>query len=224
MRMVIICNCVGCSFPERLGVFASRLLNTSSLLVDASPASFGGFTEKPALARLLSALQQHYDDLVAHVRRHIGARGGDRAVARDIVHDVCVELIEAPPASDIRLPLAFLREVMTRRAIDHYRVEQGRRAWVESVDELPECADASSLGRDPAEILLGRQWLLQLVRAIEALPPRCREVFVMHKIHEYPQVAVADHLGISVKTVEKHVRLGMEACRRALPALGACAA
>lgn len=199
-------------------------MNTNSLLIDAAPANFGGFAERPALACLLSALQQHYDDLVAHVRRHVGARGGDRAVARDIVHDVCVELIETPPAGNIRLPLAFLREVMTRRAIDHYRVEQGRRAWVESVDELPECADAGSLGRDPAEILAGRQWLLHLVRAIEALPPRCREVFVMHKIHEYPQAAVAEHLGISVKTVEKHVHLGMEACRRALHALGACAA
>lgn len=194
------------------------------MLVDASSPKIGGFAERPVLARLLAALQHHYDDLVTHVRRHIGTRGGDRAVARDIVHDVCVDLIAAPPAGDIRLPLAFLREIMTRRAIDHYRVEQGRRAWVESTGELPECADSSAFGRDPVEILAGRQWLLHLVQTIEALPPRCREVFVMHKIHEYPQAAVADHLGISVKTVEKHVRLGMDACSRALSAVGAFAA
>lgn len=187
-----------------------------SLLVEASLAHGAGFAEKPALARLLSALRRHYDELVIHVRRHIGLRGGDRAVARDIVHDVCLNLIEAPPAGEIRVPLAFLREVMTRRAIDHYRGEQGRRAWVESVAELPDGPDSGSLGRDPAAILAGREWLVHLVRAIEALPPRCRDVFVMHKIHEYPQAAVAEHLGISVKTVEKHVRLGLESCRRAL--------
>ncbi len=35
----------------------------------------------------------------------------------------------------------------------------------------------------------------------------------MHKIHEIPQAQVADRLGISVKTVEKHLRLGLAACR-----------
>ena len=50
--------------------------------------------------------------------------------------------------------------------------------------------------------------------AIESLPPRCREVFVLHKVHELPQAEVALTLGISRKAVEKHVRLA--ACRAAL--------
>ncbi len=38
-------------------------------------------------------------------------------------------------------------------------------------------------------------------------------VFVMHKVHELPQAEVAARLGISLKTVEKHLRLGMGICR-----------
>jgi len=35
----------------------------------------------------------------------------------------------------------------------------------------------------------------------------------MHKIHELPQKEVAVQLGISLKTVEKHLKLGMSHCR-----------
>ena len=56
----------------------------------------------------------------------------------------------------------------------------------------------------------------QLVDAITDLPPRCQAVFVMHKIHEIPQAEVAARLGISIKTVEKHLRLGLAACRQRL--------
>jgi RNA polymerase sigma factor (sigma-70 family) len=167
-------------------------------------------------AGLTAAFASHYDDLVAHVRRHIAHRGGDRATAHDVVHDVCLELITTPPQQVIHAPLAFLREVVARRAIDRYRVESGRRAWVESSDELPECCDEGAAGRDPECIACGRQRLKILAGAIDALPPRCRDVFIMHKIHELPQREVADQLGIALKTVEKHLRLGVLACSKAM--------
>lgn len=166
--------------------------------------------------RLLSAFVRHYDDLVNHVRQCIGRWGGDRAEAHDVVHDVCVELIERPPEDGVRVPLAFLRTVASRRATDRYRAELARRQWVDGTDALPDVADPGPLGRDPALLLAGRERLASLAAAIEALPPRCRDVFVMHKIHQMPQVEVAACLGISIKTVEKHLRLGMAACRQAL--------
>jgi RNA polymerase sigma-70 factor (ECF subfamily) len=58
--------------------------------------------------------------------------------------------------------------------------------------------------------------LRTLAQAIESLPPRCRDVFVLHKIHEWPQAQVAAHLGISIKTVEKHMRTALACCRFAL--------
>ncbi len=163
---------------------------------------------------LIAALVRHYDELVLHVRRHIARRGGDRADANDVVHDVCVQLAETPPRTAVQVPLAFLRHVASCRAIDLHRIEQGRRAWVESVAVLPEQAAADA--HEPARIVAGRQALGALAAAIDALPPRCREVFVMHKVHELPQAEVAQRLGISVKAVEKHLRLGVASCRRAL--------
>lgn len=165
---------------------------------------------------LLAALREHYGELVRHVRQHAARLGGDPHCARDVVHDLCVELIAAPPAQPVHTPLAFLREMSRRRAIDHYRRQATQARWIDSCDTPPDVADAGSFGCDPVLALASRQALRQLVAAIEALPPRCRDVFVLCRIHEYTQPATAEYLGISLKTVEKHLRLGLAACRKAL--------
>lgn len=163
---------------------------------------------------LVAALMRHYEELVTHVWRGPVARWSDAAMAREVVHDVCAELMERPPAPP-RTPLAFLRTVCTRRAIDRCRIEQRHAHWVESVDTLPDTATLHNT-LDPARILEGRQRLALLADSIHALPPRCRDVFVMYRIHGVAQGDIAQHLGISTKTVEKHLRLGTSACRRAL--------
>lgn len=165
---------------------------------------------------LLSTLRHHYSELVAHVRRHTGRNGGDQAWASDIVHEVCIELLAAPPQNPIHAPLAFLREVSRRRAIDHLRSETRRAQWIEYSDVPPDAEDCGSYGKNPELRHALQQTLLRLVAAIEALPLRCREVFILCKIHEYSQLEAAEHLAISIKTVEKHLQRGVESCRRVL--------
>jgi RNA polymerase sigma-70 factor (ECF subfamily) len=40
---------------------------------------------------------------------------------------------------------------------------------------------------------------------VAGLPPRTREVFLMHRVEELGYKAIAARLGISVRTVEWHV-------------------
>jgi RNA polymerase sigma-70 factor, ECF subfamily len=53
-------------------------------------------------------------------------------------------------------------------------------------------------------------------QAIDRLPPQCRAAFTLRIFHEYSYKEVADRLGISVKTVEKHISRGMRATNRYL--------
>lgn len=168
----------------------------------------------PLHSPLVTALVRHYEELVAHVRRGPVGRWGDRGMAREVVHDVCTELIAGPPAQPPRIPLAFLRTVCTRRAIDRCRQEDRHAQWVECVEELPEIAAPAA--DEPARRLWERQRLALLADSIQALPPRCRDVFVMHRIHGVPQQDIARHLAISLKTVEKHLRIGTASCRSAM--------
>lgn len=164
----------------------------------------------PTTLPLLAALVRHYDELVDLLRRRFGT---DRSAAHDVVHDVCVNLLAEPPRQAVAAPAAYVRHAALNLAIDRHRVESTRGAWVESAAELPDCADEMP-GHD-RHIDAGRE-LDRLSAAIAPLPPRCREVFVLHKIHDMPQTEVAVRLGISRKAVEKHIRRGMTACRAAL--------
>ncbi|MFA6593512.1 MAG: RNA polymerase sigma-70 factor [Bacteroidales bacterium] len=52
-----------------------------------------------------------------------------------------------------------------------------------------------------------------LDQAIEALPPRCREVFRMSYIDEMPNKQIAQKLGLSLSTVENHIYLALKELR-----------
>ena len=166
-----------------------------------------------ATCSLLDQLQTHYAVLLRHLSGRLKRFGGQADLAEDALQALSLELLESPPGTAIHTPLAFLRRAGERRVIDLLR-QQGRRAqWQLSLTDAQADDDGVS---DPARIVCGRQQLQLLVAAIAALPTRRREVFVLHKIHLYSQAEVASHLAISLKTVEKHLHLGVAQCRAAL--------
>lgn len=163
----------------------------------------------PAKPSLISTLVRHYDELVDHVRR----RFGDRGFAHEVVHDVCVQLLEKYEKEDVRTPLALLRKISHDQAVSRYRSERRRQAWIVALPELTE--PVCEAPTPPRHYEAAREFE-RLAQIIADLPPRCQMVFVMHKIHELTQAEVAARMGISLKTVEKHLRLGLAACRAQL--------
>lgn len=61
----------------------------------------------------------------------------------------------------------------------------------------------------PERHLAGRQALERLARALDSLPDRCREVVWLRRVKDLPQKEIARRLGISEKTVEKHIAKGV---------------
>ncbi|MNF29853.1 RNA polymerase sigma factor [compost metagenome] len=104
----------------------------------------------------------------------------------------------------------MLRKISHDQALSLYRREHRRQGWVVALPELPDVACAAP---QPARHYEAGRELERLCEAITQLPARCQMVFVMHKIHGVPQADVATRMGVSLKTVEKHLRLGMAACR-----------
>lgn len=161
----------------------------------------------PPGAPLLATLVRHYEDLVAYVRRRFAAPG----MAREVVHDVCVRLLERPAPHDVRQPIALLRRIAHDAAVDRCRADALRRQWVEPTQRLPDAACPQPGLEQQAE---GAKALARLVASIDAMPRRRRQVFILHKIHEVPQAQVAQRMGIGVKAVERHLRLAMASCRQ----------
>jgi RNA polymerase sigma factor (sigma-70 family) len=175
----------------------------------SSTAATGAERHQQAPVSLLSSLLLHYEELLNYLRRRLRAPES----AHDVLHDVCVRLLERPAPQAVRQPIALLRRITHDAAIDHCRAERLRQRWVESRAELPEpaCPHPGQERRLAAE-----QELALLVATIRAMPLRRRQVFVMHKIHQVPQAEVAQRMGISLKAVEKHLRLALQTCRQQL--------
>jgi RNA polymerase sigma-70 factor (ECF subfamily) len=100
---------------------------------------------------------------------------------------------------------AFLFSTARNLAANEYRHQRTvERGVLASLEDSPssECESLESgLIRDE------RNRLVQ--EAIDRLPPQCRAAFTLRVFHECSYKEVADRLGISVKTVEKHISRAM---------------
>lgn len=155
---------------------------------------------------LVVTLVYHYDHLVNYVRHHFG----DRHFAQDVVHDVCLELIERPPQQAVHTPLAFLHRLLKHRAIDRCRSQQ---ALQRHLGEMQATAATFST-HDGAHILHFKQKLVALISVIEQLPPRQRQVFLLHRLHQMTQQEIADELAISRNMVTQHFARAMATIQR----------
>ncbi|QLF95062.1 RNA polymerase sigma factor [Pseudomonas sp. ABC1] len=148
------------------------------------------------------ALAQHYDELVDYIR----LRFRSSQFASDVVHDVCLQLLENPPVERVKTPFAFLRRVSVNRAIDRHRSDRTRNRYFEPLDER---ADLRHHEHDGAAELVFMQQLEALVAIVEALPARQRQIFLLHRIHGMSQRELAEELGISANMVTQHFNRAM---------------
>ena len=62
----------------------------------------------------------------------------------------------------------------------------------------------------PERVLLGRERLAKATQIMRGMPPRTREVFLLHRFEEMTYPAIARSLGISVSAVEKHIMIALK--------------
>ena len=108
-------------------------------------------------------------------------------------------------------PRAFLFSTARNLAANEIRHRRAvEREAAASADEFLPAAEYESM---ESELLRDeRNRLIQ--QAVDRLPSQCRAAFTLRVFHEYSYKEVADHLGISVKTVEKHISRGMRETNR----------
>jgi RNA polymerase sigma factor (sigma-70 family) len=159
-------------------------------------------------------IHEHREELYGYLVRQTRCP----ETASDILQDAFLRLINADTPSAIKNPRAFLYKVVSNLAIDHLRSSNRRLARHADESELIDQPDPMP----PIEHQLYTQEQLAHLRlAVSELPPKCREVFIMHKFKHYPYSVIMDELDISESTVLKHIVKAMEHCRRRMKELDA---
>jgi RNA polymerase sigma-70 factor (ECF subfamily) len=134
----------------------------------------------------------------------------DRDAAEETVQDVMLELWKRRDTLVIQgSPQGYLFQSTRNRALNRLRHQRVENREEFDTDTLPAPASADS-GASEREIERA------LRDAIASLPPRCRVVFELNRLHGLKYAEVAETLDISAKAVEAHMARALRTLRERL--------
>lgn len=129
---------------------------------------------------------------------------GDSDDAEDIVEETFMKAWQAISSGTVIENFSsYIYRSVRNECVSYLR----RRTDFENIDTIPEISDEviDTSVRD------ARIW-----KAIDSLPEKCREVFLMSKRDGFSNQEIADELGISIKTVKNQMTKALSRLREAL--------
>jgi RNA polymerase sigma factor (sigma-70 family) len=159
-------------------------------------------------------LERYYQELLNFCFRTMR----NRDAAADVVQESYARVLALQHSGEpVAEPRALLYRTARNLQIDQYRRSEVRgealqpdaEACAAELDNL-----AAPQACEPDAAAESAQGVNALLGAIDALPLRCREAFILHKFDGLPHAEVAERMNISRKMVEQHIKLAMETCRR----------
>lgn len=131
----------------------------------------------------------------------------------DLRQDTYVRVYEAAAKSRPQSPKSFLFATARHLVTDRFRRQ--RIVAIDAVGD-PEALNVSVDEISAEQRASAHQELRRLAEAIDSLPPKCRETVWLRRVDGLSQQEVAAKLGITQKTVEKHVMKGMKLLANAI--------
>jgi RNA polymerase sigma factor (sigma-70 family) len=177
-------------------------VNSSSTASDRVPVA------DEANARWFAAeVHAHDQQLKAYLR---GSFPSIRDVD-DVAQESYLRVWKARATQSIRSAKGFLFQIARHVATDVLR-----RDFASPIKGVTDLAALTVFDDKPnsAEVACSQEEISLLADAIDALPARCREVFILRKIQRLPQKEIARLLGISEQTVQVLVLRGMKRCEK----------
>lgn len=145
------------------------------------------------------------DALRRYVRRLVRSEGR----AEEIVQEALLRTYEQGNA--VQTPRAFLFSTARNLAADTRRRE--RRAAEDPLGNFAE-SDVAGVSAALDEVLLADESSRILKRAIELLPPQRQAALTLKVFHGYSYKEIGKILGISWRTVERHIEKGTDSVQK----------
>ncbi len=158
----------------------------------------------------LEVLARRYSRALAQFFRR---RVANQADVPDMVQDVFLRLSKLKDFSAIQHPEQYVFQTASSALRDQARRDITRQR--RSHDEYDEAVHGAS-ELCPERVLSGRQDVERLRSAIARLPTRTRDVFIFRVFEEMRMAEIAEALGISQRSVEKHYAKGLAAVAEAM--------
>lgn len=152
--------------------------------------------------------ENYYQEVCYHVYRIIPVR----ETCEDITQSIFLELWRKRHDLDIRTSIgAYLHKMALSRALNYIRDNKKHQHNPEE-----DLTDYEVQYDSPLQQLTDQELQNMLDSAIDTLPPRCREVFILSRFEGLSYLEISRALDISSKTVENQISKALMLLRAAL--------
>jgi RNA polymerase sigma factor (sigma-70 family) len=185
----------------------------ASSMSSEPPEESGEDSGEPRPAVDPAEVERLFRDHNAALLRFIAARIGCSQEAREIAQESYVQLLRLNGPGAISYLRAFLFKTAANLVTDRLR-QRDRRRNVASMGDM----DFVAFELSPERQVASEQALAMLRAAVEELPPRCRQVFLLHRVHELSTEEIAKRVGIGERMARRYLARALEHIRATMDA------
>ena len=148
--------------------------------------------------------KRYYPILTAYARSIISSPED----AKEIVQDVFISMWKNRATIDMNKNLeAYLTKAVKNRCINFFKLKKHSTVDLDSVKEIG--GQSINIGQQ----LELAELRLSIYKAIDELPPKCKQIFLLSRNDQLSYQEIADRLGISRKTVENQISIALRKLR-----------
>lgn len=152
----------------------------------------------------------------AQLIRLCRTRGCSREIAREVVQEAHLRLLDYQRAAKVKDADSLLRRIVINLAINHYRRELPKALVFESVERLDRRGTLMELAPSPERTVAAEQELERVVGLLNGVSRRTCQIFMAQRGgYSYEDIAAA--FVIKPRTVEKHVASAVVALQDIMP-------
>lgn len=154
---------------------------------------------------VLRAFGECRASLLRYIKRYIGEKDDPE----DILQEAFLRTYKADKTTQIQYPKTYMFKTAKNLAVREKTKMAARLTdYIEDYSG-PTFSTNESSAFDALEKKQNRELLIS---AFDALPPQCRKVTVLRLVYGMPLKDIAQELGITLSTTEKHIAKGLERC------------
>ena len=140
-----------------------------------------------------------------HLRAWLRRRSLGGLEIEDVIQETYTRLVAAESIAHVHDAKSYTFQIASSVVIDHLR-----RMKVVPISSVPDLDYLEVVSDEPSpeRQVIDRDELGRLAHMIAGLPGKVRDVFTLRRVHGLSQREVAERLGLSESTVEKHMARG----------------
>lgn len=122
----------------------------------------------------------------------------EEAICEDIVQEIFISLWEKSINTNIVNLEGYLLRAVKYKVASHIRDLKFDSGHLEILENIPHPSKTDKQ-------LIYQEFEAGVFTEIKKLPPRSQEVIILSRLEHYTNIEIAQKLGLSVRTVEKHI-------------------